>query len=140
MAELIKVSPDVRGRLELDKKQFDARSWPWPDSLDAVIAAGNHHRVLLENDRVRVLEVRIPRGDTVPVHTHRWPSTVYVVSASNFVRRDGDGKVLFDSRKTGTPPESAMAQWLPPLPPHSVENVGDSEILLISTELKEPGN
>jgi hypothetical protein len=31
-----------------------------------------------------------------------------------------------------------MAQWTPPLPPHSVENIGSTEILLITTELKEP--
>jgi hypothetical protein len=124
----------------LDKKQSVVRPWPWPDSLEAIIAAENHHRVLLENDRVCVLEVRIPRGDTVRVHTHRWPSTIYVASASNFVRRDGNGNMLFDSCKSGSPPEDSVAQWVPPLPPHSVENVAESEILLSSTELKEPGS
>jgi hypothetical protein len=122
----------------LDESRIDSASWPWPDSLDAVIAAGRHHRVLLENDRVRVLEVRIPRGDIVPVHTHRWPSTIYVASAGHFVRRDGEGNVLFDSRNSGAATEAAVAQWVLPLPPHSVENVGESEILLISTELKGP--
>ncbi len=110
--------------------------WPWPDSLDAVIAAPNHHRVLLENDRVRVLEVRISPGQLVPVHTHRWPGTIYVVRGSDFLRRDGEGKLLFDSRLAGPPPATPLAQWTEPLPPHSVENIGDSEILLITTELK----
>lgn len=128
----------VIGGLKLDERRSDSASWPWPDSLDAVIAAGKHHRVLLENDRVRVLEVRIPRGDLVPVHTHRWPSTIYVARTGDFVRRDGEGNVTFDSRKSGVAPEAAVAQWVPPLPPHSVENVGESEILLISTELKDP--
>ena len=32
----------------------------------------------------------------------------------------------------------AMVQWTGPLPPHSIENVGTREILLITTELKEP--
>jgi quercetin dioxygenase-like cupin family protein len=52
--------------------------WPWPDSLDALLAAPRHHTLLLENDRVRVLETRIPAGQLVPVHTHPWPSVLYV--------------------------------------------------------------
>src|SRR5205823_1910240 len=35
---------------------------PWPDSLDAVRAAPENHRVLLETERVRVLDVTIPAG------------------------------------------------------------------------------
>jgi hypothetical protein len=109
-------------------------SWPWPDSLDAVIAAPKHHTLVLENDRVRVLDTHIPPGDTAPVHTHRWPGVYYVVSASDFIRRDGEGKILFDSRTA--PPSPSAAQFLEPLPPHSVENVGTAEIHLISIELK----
>ena len=43
-----------------------AQNWPWPDSLDALVAAPRHHKLLFENERVRVLEVRIPPGDLVP--------------------------------------------------------------------------
>lgn len=112
--------------------------WPWPDSLDALKAARDYHRLLFENERVRVLEVRIGPGQFVPVHTHRWPSVICVVSASDFLQRDSEGKLLFDSRTVGPPPVKPMAQWVPPLPPHSVENIGSAEIVLITTELKEP--
>lgn len=63
---------------------------------------------------------------------------MYVAKQSDFIRRDGEGNVLFDSRTVGPPPEKPFVQWIGPLPPHSVENVGSREILLISTELKEP--
>jgi predicted metal-dependent enzyme (double-stranded beta helix superfamily) len=112
--------------------------WTWPDSLDALIAAPAFHRLLLENERVRVLDVRIAPGQVVPVHTHKWPSIVHVQSTSDFIRRDGEGKVIFDSRAPGVPKDPAVVQWLPPLPPHSVENVGTSEIHLFTVELKEP--
>ena len=115
----------------------DLQGWPWPDSLDAVIAAPKYHKVLFENERVRVLEVRIPPGEITPVHTHRWPSAIYVSEQSDFIRRDGEGNLLFDSRSVGPPPTEPMAQWVGPLPPHSVENVGKVEILLITTELKQ---
>jgi hypothetical protein len=114
------------------------QEWTWPDSLDALIAAPAFHRLLLENDRVRVLDVRIPPGQLVPVHTHKWPSVVYVQSASDFIRRDGHGKVILDSRVAGAPQSDSVVQLLPPLPPHSVENVGTSEIHLFTVELKEP--
>jgi hypothetical protein len=34
-------------------------TWPWPDSLDAVVAAPASHHVVLENQTTRVLEVTI---------------------------------------------------------------------------------
>jgi quercetin dioxygenase-like cupin family protein len=115
-----------------------SEQWPWPDSLDALIAAPKYHRLLLENERVRVLEVRIGPGEIVPVHTHRWPSAVCVMKSSHFLRRDGEGNLLFDSRTAGPLHAGPIGQWIPPLSPHSVENIGGSEILLYTTELKEP--
>jgi hypothetical protein len=43
---------------------MDAELWTWPDSLDAVEAAPASHRILFENDAVRVLETRIAPGET----------------------------------------------------------------------------
>jgi hypothetical protein len=113
-------------------------AWPWPDSLDAVVAAPQYHRLVLENDRVRVLDTRIPAGDIVPVHTHRWPAIYYTIAAGDFVRRDGEGKVLFDSRTVPGMLTASAATWIECLPPHSVENVSAGEIHLISVELKGP--
>ena len=48
-----------------------------PASFDAVAAAPISHRVLLEDDKIRVLRVEIAPGVTEPVHDHRWPSVMY---------------------------------------------------------------
>lgn len=122
----------------MDSGQMDRSQWPWPDSLDALVAAPGYHRLLFENERVRVLDVLIPPGETVPVHTHKWPGIVTVKSASDFIRRDGAGKIIFDSRVAAAPQPEPEVIWLPPLPPHSVENIGNSEIHLFTVELKEP--
>ena len=37
-------------------------SWPWPDDLDAMVAAPGFHTVLFEYNRVRVLDGRVPPG------------------------------------------------------------------------------
>ena len=100
-------------------------------------AAPAHHELLLENDRVRVIHTHIPAGDLVPVHTHRWPSIAYLLSWSDFIRRDQHGNVLVDSRTAGAPPQIPAVQWLNPLPPHTVENVGQSEISILLVELKD---
>ena len=123
----------------MDLAADNSRVWPWPDSLDALVAAPTHHRLLFENEHVRVLEVQIPAGQIVPVHTHRWPSVVQVKSASDFLRRDENGKLTFDSRASGSGQSAPDVAWTPPLPPHSVENVGTAEILLVSVELKRAG-
>ena len=118
------------------KRTSQAQPWPWPDSLDALVAAPHHHSLLLENDHVRVVHTHIRIGDFVPVHTHRWPGVVYVLSQSDFIRRDESGNVLFDSR-LGPPSHKIPAvQWLEPLPPHSVENIGNAEISLYIVEIK----
>jgi hypothetical protein len=113
-----------------------SESWPWPDSLDALVAAPKHHTLLLNDDRVRVLQTTIPAGDLVPLHTHRWGGLAYVQSWSHFIRRDERGNVLFDSREAGEPPAVPCAQWMPPLPPHTVENLGPHEISILIVELK----
>ncbi len=113
-------------------------AWEWPEELDALIAAPRHHAVLFENDAVRVLDTRIAPGETVPLHTHRWPSALYLVNWSDFVRRDGAGTVLVDSRGGRGAPEGS-ALWSGPLPPHTLENVGVGELRVITVEIKGAG-
>lgn len=110
-----------------------------PDALDALVAAAEHHRLVLENDQVRVIETTIGPGETVPLHTHCWPSILYVVACDHVVRRNADGEVLLDSRAGGgAAAEVGSAIWTGPMEPHTVENVGGSEIRLLNVELKRP--
>ncbi|OWK23117.1 hypothetical protein AJ87_41175 [Rhizobium yanglingense] len=46
----------------------------WDPALDAVVAAPANHKVLFENDNLRVLEVTLKSDEEEPVHHHRWPS------------------------------------------------------------------
>ena len=111
----------------------------WDPSLDALVTAPAHHRLLFENAHVRVLDTRIPPGDMVPVHTHCWPATHYVLGISHFVRRDAAGTVLVDTRAGAQLPAPGTTIWGEALGPHTLENVGDQPIHIISTELKTPG-
>lgn len=111
--------------------------WAWPDTLDALVAAAGNHTVLLENERVRVVQTRILPGDVTPVHTHRWPSVLFVFAGSDLVRFDEQGKVLMDTREAGEPLKLHAPVWQEALPPHSVKNVGGAEFRGVQVELKD---
>lgn len=107
-----------------------------PDALDAVVAAPAHHKLLFENESVRVLDTSIAPGETTPLHTHRWPATLYILKVSHFVRRDENGAIILDSR--AIPPIAAgTALWSSPLGPHTLENVGQTQLHVIAVELKQ---
>jgi len=108
----------------------------WDDALDALAAAPEHHTLLWENERVRVIETHIPAGERTAVHTHRWPGVLRVVRWSPFIRYDDQGNILVDSRKIETLQNPAEYLWSAALPPHALENVGDGELRVIAVELK----
>ena len=103
--------------------------------LDAMRTAPEHHDVLFENERVRILDTRLPSGERTPVHAHEWPAALYVLSWSDFVRRDENGTLLVDSRDRPAP-DIGSGLWIDPLPPHFVENVGSADLHIIAVEVK----
>lgn len=49
-----------------------------PEGVTPAAAPGNH-KVLFENEQVRVLDMVVPVGTRKPVHAHCWPSVLYVM-------------------------------------------------------------
>ena len=110
---------------------------PWPANLDAVKAAPENHKVIFENEHVRVLEVTIAPHSKEPIHAHCWPSTLYIQQGGDTIDRDANGKTLFDSRQLKVKPKMPFVQWSPPQAPHSVENLDDLPTKLIRIENKD---
>ncbi len=112
-------------------------STDWPKEMDAMHAAPDNHKVLLENDQVRVLEVTVLPNETEAVHHHQWPSVLHITASGDFIRRDADGNVIVDSRKFKRDQVLPMTIWKEPQKAHSVENLSDSiTIKLLRIELK----
>ena len=111
-------------------------NWPWPEELDALKAAPQHHKLLFENECIRVLDTCIPPGDITEIHTHKWPSSLYIISWSHFIRYDKDGNILLDSRTLAASPAPATALWSDPLIPHALKNIGAADLHVISVEIK----
>ena len=107
------------------------------DDLDGVVAAPDHHQVLFENDEVRVLRTTIRAGDTAPLHSHLAPTVSYKLSGSHIHRRAADGSTLLDTKADSTSvlPEVSFSEGTPP---HTLENTGDDDLIVINVELKRP--
>ena len=104
------------------------------DELDGPTVDPAHHKVLFENDVVRVLETTIRAGDTTPVHTHLTPTVMYVVSGSHMIRRDPDGGVMLDT-KADRSFLMPRIQFSTGTPAHTLENTGDDDLVVIGVEL-----
>ena len=99
-----------------------------PDPLDAVVAAPDTHKVALDNEFVRVLDVHVPPGKTEPRHRHPHGMSVYFT--------DWDVKVTVDGAKPETRHRTAGTfAWSDPVI-HTVENVGKTEGHILRIELK----
>jgi quercetin dioxygenase-like cupin family protein len=109
--------------------------WPWPKTMDALIAAPGSHRVILENDRVRVLEVVIePRGRE-PEHTHQAPSVMIIDEPAAIRYYEGDA-LRFESSGDFESRPGVRVRWMEPEGPHSVENTDGRRYHAIRIELK----
>lgn len=108
----------------------------WPAAQDAIQAAPQNHRVIFENDKVRVLDVTVAPHTKEPIHAHCWPSVLYITDAGNYIDYGSDGKILFDSRSIATPPRLPMVIYKDPEAPHAVENLDDKTLHLIRVEMK----
>lgn len=111
-------------------------SWNRNEELDALTAAPQHHKLLFENEIVRVLDTCIPPGEITAIHTHKWPASLYVISASDFIRYDAEGNVLLDSKDLLKPMAKSTALWSEPLSPHALKNTGNRNLHIISVEIK----
>ena len=110
----------------------------WPKELDAVIAAPKNHKILVENDKVRVLEVTVLPGEIEVLHHHQWPSVMHLTQAGHFIDRDANGNVVLDSRKRSEQPVLPITFYKGPQEAHYVENLSDSiPMKLLRVELKQ---
>lgn len=114
----------------------------WDPAFDAVAAAPKHHKVLFENDKLRVLDVTLEPQDEEPLHHHRWPS-VFVLDELHDKVRDvsPEGVELPPSRDVlqaieAWDGESSLVVHMAPQPLGRVLNKGDTNIHGIRIEIK----
>ncbi len=95
---------------------------------DAVKVAPNNFKVLLENDRVRVLEFRSKTGEKIGMHSH----------PDHFVYSFGDGKTRYtsaDGKTTERETKAGEVSWRD-AESHASESIGTGEAHGLLVELK----
>jgi quercetin dioxygenase-like cupin family protein len=95
-----------------------------------VAGGAETHKVVLDNDQLRMLDVHIPAGQKIAMHSHP-PNTVYYMTDCKLQVTGSDGKTQIAEPKAGT------AIWRSGETKHAVENVGTAECRLVQTEMKE---
>ena len=98
----------------------------WPPHLDALVAAPVNHRLLFEDDAVRVLEVTVQPGEREKLNHPRWPRLMVVLARPNYRNFDADGNELPPSGGTADSPVLPRALCLPPQRLHAIEVAADA--------------
>ena len=96
---------------------------------DAIESSPGNFKLLLENEYVRVLEYSLKPGQKDTPHTHPAKSS-YVVSGGKLKVYLETGETIIADEETGT------ASWRDYVGKHYVENVGNTTVTIILTEIK----
>jgi quercetin dioxygenase-like cupin family protein len=68
--------------------------------MDFVEAAPKQTKVLVDNEKVRVIHVTLKKGDKIPMHTHP-DIVVYTIKGGKVKFTNADGKVIETNNKAG---------------------------------------
>jgi hypothetical protein len=119
----------------------DIHKADWPPHLDAVTAAPKNHRVLWEDDQVRVLEVNVEPGEREELHHHQWPSIMILLARPKYRNYDENGREIEPAVALPSEPVFPLAVRLPAQRAHYVEVLSKEPQALraIRVELKAPG-
>lgn len=97
---------------------------------DMAVTAGDNVKVLLDNDKVRVLELQMPPGARTGMHSHG-DNVVYFVTGGEATQTGADGTTTKMQRKPGE------TLWSGPVT-HDIQNTGKTSVRTLVIELKAP--
>ena len=97
---------------------------------DMAMTAGKDAKVLLDNEKVRVLEISLAPGASTGMHSHG-DNIVYYVTGGTAVQTMGDGTTKERTTKPGE------VLWSGPVT-HDTKNTGTAATKAVVIELKAP--
>jgi hypothetical protein len=123
--------------------------WNWPDSLDAVRAASHNHKILFENNKIRILEVILEPHEFEQLHTHSWPSVmfgadndtaqfdiVYYPYGYDSTNHRYFAKDSIRQHHGGPSSQPDTGNYMKPEGPHRVKNLGGHRLVFYRVEMK----
>ena len=97
---------------------------------DLATTGGQNVKVLLDNDKARVLELQLAPGAQTGMHSHG-DNIVYFVTGGDAMQTNADGTSKTMKRKAGE------VMWSDPVT-HDTQNAGKTPFKALVIELKEP--
>ena len=88
-----------------------------------------HYKVLLDNEYVRIMDVRHKPGEKSPMHSHPH-HVIYALAGGTVKATSSDGKTSTETTKAG------QVFWVD-AETHMVENIGKTETHALDIELKK---
>jgi hypothetical protein len=98
--------------------------------LDPVKVSPQYYKVLIDNDRVRVLEYRLKPGEKEGMHSHPPNGIVYSMATTKTRTTLPDGKITEGGSTAGT------ATWRAGVTTHGLENIGTTEMHNLAIDVK----
>jgi quercetin dioxygenase-like cupin family protein len=97
---------------------------------DMAVTAGKAAKVVLDNDKVRVIELQMAPGASTGMHSHG-DHIVYYLTGGDAVQTMADGSTKARSTKAGE------ILWSDPVT-HDTKNTGKAAVRVLVVELKTP--
>ena len=97
---------------------------------DVLKSAAKAYRLLMENERVRVLDLRLKAGEKAPMHNHPHDHVVYVMNSTRF-------RLTFANGTSNEFDLTAGQTFWMEAGSHATENIGTSEGHNLVVELKK---
>jgi hypothetical protein len=93
-----------------------------PDARDAVAAAPDTHKVLIDNDTIRILDVNLPAGSKEPAHSRVWPAIL-----------------ILDTQRSGAPSQvrNFESRWQEAQGPDTVTATAKTPVHYLEIDLKK---
>ena len=116
--------------------------WLWPDSLDAMSAAPENHKLVYEDNDVRVLAVMLDGKKSEPIHTHKWKSIMWIArpivpcKIDNY-KRGNDGRLIKSDSLLIKEIPINLGQLIDPEGPTSITNLASESGLAYRVEFKK---
>jgi quercetin dioxygenase-like cupin family protein len=98
--------------------------------FDAALVATQTHKVLFENDAMRVLQVEIAPGVKEPLHDHPYKGITIIESPARLRYEDKNGKLITELLNEGV-------SWVEPVGLHTAQNVDSKTFKGYRIELKK---
>jgi hypothetical protein len=131
------------------KADTDMAKWVWADSLDAIKNAPDNHKVIFENNVIRILKVSLAPYEYEQMHTHSLPSVMfgadqdtssfdiiyypYTYDSTNhqYVAKDS-----IRQHHVGKAADPIEVHFMKPEGPHRIKNCSNTRILAYRVEFK----